>query len=136
MFTDTKALRALADAATPGPWRAMRDGNQYIQTGKLTPTLVGASRVDGVARPWNPYSFFGGIKLHAEFETARFKDADADFIAAARATVTAMCDEIDLLRERVKLEQEIQAKICKERDHWFKLVPDYQAAKFPFKPQR
>lgn len=76
----------------------MRDGNQYIKTERITPVLVGASRVEGLVRPWNPYSFFNGIHLTTEFETARFRDADADFIAAAPTDIAALITEVKLLR--------------------------------------
>ncbi len=69
---DLDALEALAKKAASGDWRACRDGNQYI--GDL---LVGASRIQALARPWNPR----GVRPD-DPETARFRDADADFIAA------------------------------------------------------
>lgn len=70
----------LAKEATQGHMRSMRDGNQYLDglhsaDGK---SLVGASRVDGLDRPWNR----GGAKLFIDMEhVSRFRDADADFIA-------------------------------------------------------
>lgn len=64
---DLEPIKERLAAASPGPWRAMRDGNQYVgveldgRKGKnvIHPTgrgtLVGASRVEGLARPWNPW---------------------------------------------------------------------------------
>ena len=68
-------------AATPGPWRSLRDGNQYVRYNPGTQELVGASRLDGVERPWNPYST---RPLAEDADTVRFKDEDADLIAAMR----------------------------------------------------
>lgn len=78
--TLTTRMRELMEEATPGPWRAMREGNQYVDCKKLTPTLVAASRVHGVQRPWNPYAAtqFGLTPEH--HEAVRFKDGDADLI--------------------------------------------------------
>lgn len=76
-------IRARLDAATPGPWRSMREGNQFLNC-KYLPTAkcVGASRVDGLPRPWNPHAVISFMKLDAA-EVSRFKDEDADFIAHA-----------------------------------------------------
>lgn len=80
-----KAIEERAAKASPGPWRSMRDGNQYINTRYMpTARLVGASRVDGVVRPWNPHALLARGFTPDEYETARFLDADADFIAHAR----------------------------------------------------
>lgn len=74
-------LRTLSDAATPGMWRSMRDGNQYLETAYLPAAkYVGASRIDGPKRPWNPHTAIAfGIRAEAQ-ETVRFTDADADFV--------------------------------------------------------
>lgn len=48
----------------------------------------------------------------------------------------AAADQIEFLRERIKVEQEIQTKICKERDHWFRLLAPGVAAEHPFTHQR
>lgn len=113
MPIDTTALKELADAASPGPWRAMRNGNQYLDVeldqrrGKdmISPkgrvTLVGASIVEGLQRPWNPW-WCGDSTSPATQETVRLKDADADFVAAARYAVPALCDEVERLRAEVE----------------------------------
>jgi len=74
--------RRLADEATPGPWCSARDGNQYIETSYLpTAQLVGASRIEEIRRPWNPHAYVSFGITAEDHETARFLDADADFIA-------------------------------------------------------
>ena len=71
-------------AATPGPWQAMRQGNQYIETDYLpTAKVVGASVVTGLKRPWNPHAYISFGMRATTHEEARFTDADADFIAHA-----------------------------------------------------
>ena len=86
MITDwLDKLEALEKAATLGPWTSTRDGNQFIETDYLpTAKPVGASRLAGVKRPWNPYALISFGFRPTEYETARFKDADADLIAAVR----------------------------------------------------
>jgi hypothetical protein len=92
-------LRELEAKATPGPWRSMRDGNQYTNTRFLpTAKLVGASRLDGVTRPWNPNKYVTFGFKPEEFETARFLDADADLIAAMRSVLLPLLDENARLR--------------------------------------
>lgn len=102
MTLDLDAIRVLAAAATPGPWRSMRDGNQYIGTRYMpTAKCVGTSRVDGIVRPWNPHAYIAWGFPAEKFEVAQFLDADADFIAAAREAVPALCNAVErLTRER------------------------------------
>lgn len=77
------ALRILSDAATPGEWMAMRDGNQYLETRHLpSAKAVGASRIEGPKRPWNPHALLSFGFKPEEYETVRFIDADADFVCA------------------------------------------------------
>ena len=101
MIDDAKRAewRRLADEATPGPWCSARDGNQYIETSYLpTAQLVGASRIEEIRRPWNPHAYVSFGITAEDHETARFLDADADFIAAAREAVPALLDEVARLR--------------------------------------
>ena len=47
MLTDAQLteIEKRAEAATPGPWRSMRDGNQYIQIGiALVPQTLQGNR--------------------------------------------------------------------------------------------
>jgi len=95
-------IERLEKAATPGPWQSLRDGNQYVkvETDNLpSAELVGASRVDGLVRPWNPHALIALGFKPGEHETARFLDVDADFIAASRTIVPKMAAAIWKLRE-------------------------------------
>lgn len=76
---DTAAIRALADAATEGPWF---DYDRGIGHEVCTDPEM--------EQPLN-----SGFR-----ET--FKAADAAFIAAARTAVPALCDEVDRLRAVVE----------------------------------
>lgn len=77
------ALRSLSQAATPGMWRSMRDGNQYLEASYMpTAKCVGASRIDGPKRPWNPHALIAFGFKPEEYEKVRMTDADADFVCA------------------------------------------------------
>lgn len=82
-----KAERLLKGISNDGNWQAWRDGNQGINISNDYPFKgehCGASVVKGLPRAWSPH--FVGISvfsLPAEFNVSRFKDEDADFIAAA-----------------------------------------------------
>jgi len=80
----------------------MRDGNQYVETAYLpTKRLVGASAVVGIRRPWNPIAAIAfGLKAE-DHEVARFLDADADFIAAARQDIPALLDRVDAMENEL-----------------------------------
>lgn len=99
-------LRKLA-AANPGRWQSMRDGNQYIRTGYMpTSQLVGASRIDGPVRPWNPHAYLAHGFKPAEFETVRFTDEVADLVAAlvnAAPQLIAMAEHMEELRAELGL---------------------------------
>lgn len=81
-------LLEICEKASSG-WRSMRDGNQYI--GDL---IVGASRVEGLLRPWNRHYVVPAEKLE---DVSRFVDEDADFIAAARTALPDALREIQRL---------------------------------------
>jgi hypothetical protein len=105
----------------------MRDGNQYVgvtlnpRSGKsqIHPdgrgTLVGASKIPQLQRPWNPW-WVGDTHSPETEETARFKDADADFIAHAPTDLAFLLSELDrLIREKEEAaaaERERCAKIA------------------------
>jgi hypothetical protein len=88
-------IRTRMQAASRGPWRSMRDGNQYLDGDRNK--LVGASRVDGLKRPWNPWFVKSALELES---VSRFKDEDADFIANAR-------EDIHWLLEQLSLKQQV-----------------------------
>ena len=98
-MTDTKEdIRKALAAATPGPWRSMRNGNQRIaeKDGRLQ--HVGASTVTGLPRAWNP----AGI-VADDPSVSRFTDADADLIASAPqwlAELLAECEALTVKRDR------------------------------------
>jgi hypothetical protein len=84
-------LERLEKAATPGPWRSLRDGNQYVETSYIpTAKCVGASRVDGPRRPWNPHALLAFGFKPEEYERVRFIDADADLVAGLRNAAPAL----------------------------------------------
>ena len=96
---DLKAIEERAAKATPGPWRSMRDGNQYIETRYLpTAKCVGASRIQELPRPWNPHAAIAFGQTAESHEVSRFLDSDADFIAHARTDIPALCQEVRELR--------------------------------------
>lgn len=81
---DLVQLRALLAAATPGEWRALEDGNQYVNTSYMpTAKCVAAARIEGPVRPWNPHAYLAFGFKPKEFETVRFVSADAALICAA-----------------------------------------------------
>jgi hypothetical protein len=97
-----REIEERAAKASPGPWRSLRDGNQYIQTSYLpTAKCVGASRVEGLVRPWNPHGLLAFGFKPSEYETARFLDADADFVAHAREDIPALIAEVGRLSAEV-----------------------------------
>lgn len=73
MSVDTAAARALADAATPGPWESA-EGYEGYDIESATGFVAGCK--------------FGAVK----------STEDAEFIAASRSLVPALCDEVDRLR--------------------------------------
>lgn len=91
MTPDLKQLQELLAKATPGEWRAMRDGNQFIDT-KYNPTrtCVAASRIPELKRPWNPSALLAFGFKPEEYETSRFTDADADLIVAMHEALPAL----------------------------------------------
>ena len=93
---ETAAIKARAEKATPGPWRSMRDGNQYINTGYIpTKKCVGASKIEEIPRPWNPHAYLAFGMSAEMFEISRFLDADADFIAQAREDIPALLSALE-----------------------------------------
>ena len=80
---DTAALRALADAATPGPWTCERPGVDE-ESGFADGVIVAATAP--------------GQGIFASAPHGSFPANDRRFIVAARSAVPALCDEVDRLR--------------------------------------
>ena len=103
--TTRDQLRALADAATPGPWEYEWDEDE----GEIT-VRAGTARVgeDGFA----PGSYVT-TDMILEHEDAWPEDsgeqhaADAEFIAAARTAVPALLDQLDQAEARIKAVREL-----------------------------
>ncbi len=60
----------------------------------------------------------------------------ADHCEMPKRVAKAAADQIEFLLERIRVEQEIQTNICKERDHWFALLPSGVAAQNPYRRER
>lgn len=76
---DVQAIRARCDAATQGPWEVSFGQNDNLPKYAYADTVTGDR-----------------VSLNTS-------EADATFIAASRADVIALCDEVELLRgERAK----------------------------------
>ncbi len=93
-------LRKLADAATPGPWRACCDHQPDSHPCRLVTTDDDGVLSDLVAT------------THVEDELGR-KD-DQRFIAGARAAVPALLDEVDRLESRQQEHLQLIAKLTRE----------------------
>lgn len=99
MNPSTADLRRLLAEASAAPWTSMRVGNQYVGTRYLpTATVVGASKIPQLPRPWNPHAVISFMTLDAA-EESRFFDADADLIVALRNHAEALLDVADAARE-------------------------------------
>ena len=99
-MTNLDELEELERKATKGPWRAMADGNQYIETEYVsTAKCVSSARVEGIRRPWNPHALLAFGFKPSEYETARFLEDDAALIVALRNEAVPMIQELRELRE-------------------------------------
>ena len=114
---DVEASRRICDAATKGPWQMREQGNQYVNTRKVSKgDLVAAAVVAGIQRPWNPHAMVAFNKLD-EAEEARFIQADAEFIVHVRTAHPQALDEIVALRSRMaEQEKVIEADAERFRD--------------------
>lgn len=87
---DTTKLRELAQKATPGPWRLMRDALHFYSA----TTIYGGAEFPPPAIPAQMIVEIGG---NAECD---YLETNARYIAAANpAVVLAMLDELDAMRE-------------------------------------
>lgn len=103
---DLDETDAICAAATPGPWRAMRDGNSHLYE-----RVVGASRIPELASPYNR-SALANRCVHEVV----LLDADADFIAHARTALSAASAELRELRARVALYEEALVRITDDAE--------------------
>ena len=97
----------------------MREGNQYIgvelnprlgrsAAGPRASKLVGASRIEGIERPWNPW-WVGDPYSPKTEETVRLTDEDADFVAASRSDIPWLVSTVrELVAERDEWEKQAQ----------------------------
>lgn len=94
-------MEARANRATKGPWSTFADGNQYKDTIYMsTAKLVAAYKIPEIVRPWNPHAYLSFGFTPKEFETARFIEEDAEFIAHARQDVPALIAEIRRIKNK------------------------------------
>jgi hypothetical protein len=94
MTLDLPAIRARAEAATPGPWQEVLcpksafDGKDWI----------GVASEDVVGKGGLGVCINGRVGDGHEVQSV----ADAEFIAHARTDIPALLAEVDRLREQVK----------------------------------
>lgn len=100
-------LRAKIANATPGQWRSMRDGNQYLDRGA---TLVGASRIDGLPRAWNPWRIAPDNQ-----GVTRLRDEDADAIVAMRNSIDALLDVAEVAQRVASCAQSETVEVAQLR---------------------
>lgn len=90
---DIEAERAICAAASPGPWRVIKDSHK---NGRYFPSLVVVP--DGVDGGCHGGKF---TINEAAPQTLEGCDATADFMARARTLVPELLDEIEQLRKVV-----------------------------------
>lgn len=78
-----RALLALCDAATPGPWTLTKPGKDAY--GFLRGVAIGGT--------------YGRTTIYAEPPGGQYPLADAEFIAASRAALPKLLETINALRE-------------------------------------
>jgi len=104
---DLTALRALADAATPGPWQAQEEPNAVLYGNGM---FVFYARVRNSSEeyPW----------IEGKSSEVVIKPEDAAYIAAANPeAITALLDEIERLRAKV-------ARLSEPDIFWGRNYPD------------
>jgi hypothetical protein len=100
---DLGAIKARADAATPGPWEA---GERCVwQAGMLNTAEIAVDCEHGN----------GGIQRHV----------DAEFVAHARTDVPALLAEVKRLRERAEKEEQDASDLIGERDRLQELLDQF-----------
>ena len=79
------AIRARADAATPGPWKAFKNYDDY--------NTIRPESAQDCEHIFN-CEMYGGTPPG---------DADAEFIASARKDIPALLDEIERLKQKLAI---------------------------------
>jgi hypothetical protein len=102
---DIDQIEKMWAAATPGPWRALRDGNQRIGSG-----LVGTSRIPELERPYNRYA-----ARPEDPHMVRFRDEDAIAIAAAPEHIAWLVARVRELGANVRT---LRAALYREEFHF------------------
>ena len=118
MSIDTKAIKDALEAATPGPWRALEDGNQYVETDYMpTAKCVAAARVEGLPRPWNPHAYVAFGMPAEKHEESRFLSADAHLIANAPSWLSQLLADNERLRGEIERVSKVDVRrIC---ENWW-----------------
>jgi hypothetical protein len=103
---DTQSLRAIARAATPGPWAVQTDLHPHMFGGAHKENRIRTDWIHGQLRDYYPIitGSFGipAVKGGPTIHMVSLSAADAAHIAAAHpAAVLALLDEIDRLRAEV-----------------------------------
>ena len=99
MMLNLDEIRAVTEAATPGPWKAVDKGNTVPFHAVFAPSIDGSK----------PVNICSGISP---------KTGNANFIASARQWVPVLCDEVEAGREKIKeLESCLAESDCLVADH-------------------
>lgn len=92
-------LRALANAATPGPWTPCTEGWATVSSGSDSVIHAYHPR-DCCHECGEPYDMEPGVAIEVE---------DLEFIAAARTALPRLLDQLDAAERRIRyLTQEVQ----------------------------
>lgn len=100
-------IRALADAATPGPWTPCTEGWATISSGSDSVIHAYHPR-DCCHECGEPYDMEPGVAIGVE---------DLEFIAAARTAVPQLLDQLDQAEARIKAVQDVLDQAWEEFDN-------------------
>lgn len=95
---DLKAIRARADAATPGPWEALPDNGH--RTDKTRCHGIVGPKPEKPAEDWEKWERVNIVITDSGYYPPRMPDAV--FIAAARQDVPALCDRVEALEREYR----------------------------------
>lgn len=124
MTIDTKAIRAAAEAATPGPWKFVCvDGNEYSVATEYEVTSKERNHING-----SPYETSNTLDL-ADFHSAtrrRFYPTNAEAKANAMYVATANPTTVIALLDRLEAAEALRAALAEPAVHSqkdYKIVP-------------